>query len=240
VKATQPRLRLGLHIGRQSARPKRSKQKARPKRKERVAEVALRYQKVELRPPPDHTDKEPVVLWIVHALEEHPPAGVKPIEWFLLTTIEITSPEQAERLIGWYCLRWRIEDWHRVLKTGCKIEELGHERAERLKRAIAINAVIAWRIMLMTLLGRETPDLPAEVFFSDIELEVLEAFAKTRRDLKHLNPATRLYDAVFVVAKLGGYLGRKCDGPPGHQLMWYGYISLRLMFAGYILSNHDP
>ena len=105
-----------------------------------------------------------------------------------------------------------------MLKTGCKIEELGHHSAERLKRVLAINAVIAWRIMLLTLLGREIPDLPAEVFFSDLELEVLDAFAKTRRDLKHLKPTARLYDAVFVVAKLGGYLGRKHDGPPGHQI----------------------
>ena len=91
--------------------------------------------------------------------------------------------------------------------------------------------------MLMTLLGRETPDLPASVFFSDLELEVLAAFAKTRRDLKELRPATRLYDATLVVAKLGGYFGRKHDGPPGHQLMWYGYIELRSMTAGYALHS---
>ncbi|MGA7875837.1 MAG: hypothetical protein WCA08_09250, partial [Desulfoferrobacter sp.] len=75
-------------------------------------------------------------------------------------------------------LRWRIEDWHRVLKSGCRIEEAAHKTAERLKRSIAINLVIAWRIMLMTLLGRETPELPAEVLFSDLEIEVLKACAK--------------------------------------------------------------
>ena len=80
--------------------------------------------------------------------------------------------------MGWYCLRWRIEDWHRVLKSGCRIEALQHKTAERLKRAIAINLVIAYRIMLMTLLGRECPDLPAEVLFSDLEIEVLKAYAK--------------------------------------------------------------
>ena len=74
--------------------------------------------------------------------------------------------------------RWRIEDWHRVLKSGCRIEALQHKTAERLKRAIGINLVIAWRIMLMTLLGRECPQLPAEVFFSDLEIEVLQAYSK--------------------------------------------------------------
>ncbi|MHB1563887.1 MAG: hypothetical protein ACYCXP_07320 [Leptospirillum sp.] len=78
----------------------------------------------------------------------------------------------------WYSLRWRIEDWHRVLKSGCNIEELQHKSADRLKRAIAINLVIVWRIMLMTLLGRNSPELPSEVLFSDLELEVLTAYAK--------------------------------------------------------------
>ena len=237
VQATQPELQLQLLIGRQSARPKRSKQKARPKRKERTAEVTVRYQRVELRPPSYLKGKEPIALWAVHAIEEAPPAGSQAIQWYLLTTMEISSPEQAEQCLAWYCLRWRIEDWHRVLKTGCQIEQLRHETAERLKRAIAINAVIAWRIMLMTLLGRETPDLPADLLFSDLELKVLDAFANTRKDLR---PPTRLHDAVIIVAKLGGYLGRKNDPPPGHQVMWRGYTSLRYMCFGVALGIRPP
>lgn len=96
----------------------------------------------------------------------------------MLTTCEITTTQQAQECLRWYCLRWRIEDWHRVLKSGCRIEALQHKTAERLKRAIAINLVIAWRIMLMTLLGRAGPDLPAELLFSDSEIEVLHAYAK--------------------------------------------------------------
>ena len=197
----------------------------------------VRYQRLELRPPPYLKGQEPVALWAVHVVEEEPPAGAKAIEWCLLTTREITSPEQAEQCLQWYCLRWRIEDFYRVLKSGCQIEELSHDTAERLKRAIAINAVIAWRVMLMTLLGRATPDLPADLLFSDIELQVLQAFAKTRRDLK---PPTRLHAAVHVVAKLGGYLGRKNDPPPGHQLMWEGYTVLRHMCSGAALFMRGP
>ncbi len=236
VKASEPRARLEIFVGRQSARPKRSKQKARPRRKERVAECVLRYERVELRPPPYHGAKEPIGLWMVHVAEEQAPSGARPIEWFLLTTREITSPEEAEKCLAWYCLRWRIEDWHRVLKSGCQIEELQHKTAERLKRAIAINAVVAWRIMLMTLLGRETPDLPAEVLFSDLEIRVLKALARTRTDLK---PPERLGDAVRIVAKLGGYLGRKSDGPPGHQAMWEGFILLHGMCSGYVLAHEE-
>jgi hypothetical protein len=168
---------LRIHIPRQSARPKRSKQKARPHRSKRTAQVALRYQAVELPPPSDHKDKAPVKLWVVHIREETPPPGDTPLEWLLLTTLAVTSERIAEECIRWYRLRWRIEDWHRVLKSGCGTEKLAYRTAERLKRGIAINMVIAWRIMLMTLLGRQCPALPAEVLFSDIEIEVLSAHA---------------------------------------------------------------
>ncbi len=119
-------------------------------------------------------------MWIIHVSEDNPPPDAKAIEWFLLTTIDLNTTDDALACIKWYCLRWRIEDWHRVLKSGCKIEKLAHETAERLKRAIAINLVIAWRIMLMTLMGREMPNLPPDVIFSDLEMEVLEAYSKKK------------------------------------------------------------
>lgn len=170
--------RLFIQVGRQSERPKRSKQKARPKRLARTADVSLRYVQVHLLPPPYHKDMQPIAVRVVHVVEGNPPQGAEGIEWFLITTMDIASVQEAEQCVRWYCLRWRIEDWHRVLKTGCRIEQLAHKTAERLKRAIAINMVIAWRIMLMTLLGRQCPELPAEVLFSDLEIQVLQAYAK--------------------------------------------------------------
>ena len=175
--------------------------------------------------------QEPIEVWIVHALEEIPPPNTKAVEWFLLTTIPFTSVQDAERCLRWYCLRWRIEDWHRVLKSGCSIEKLAHKSAERLRRAIAINLVIAWRIMLMTLFGRETPELSAEVLFSDIELRTLLAYAKKKR----LTSPVLLGDAVRLVAKIGGYLGRNNDPPPGHQLIWQGYAEFQFMCMGFAL-----
>ena len=143
-----------------------------------MADLAVRTMRVELSAPKYYKDKEAVSLWVIHAQEQSPPPNTEAIEWFLLTTIEMASPEAAVECLQWYCLRWRIEDWHRVLKSGCRIEEIAHKTAERLKRAIAINLVIAWRIMLMTLLGREAAQLPAEVLFTDTELKVLGAYAK--------------------------------------------------------------
>ena len=224
---------LSLQIPRQSARPKLNKHKARPHRSERTAQVALRYQEVELPPPCDHKDKAPVKIWVVHLREETPPAGEPPLEWFLLTTIAVTSDQIAEECIRWYRRRWRIEDWHRVLKSGCGTEKLAYKTAERLKRGMAINMVIAWRIMLMTLLGRECPQLPAEVLFSDIEIEVLSAHAVK----KNIEPPTQLGEAVQLVASLGGYLARKKDPPPGHQIMWRGYAHLQILCDGYLLGR---
>lgn len=170
--------KVQIQVPHQSARPKLSKKKARPNRPSRQAHLEVRYQRIQLRPPKYYADKDPIDLWVIHAVESSPPAGTAPVEWFLLTTVNITSSEDAIQCLRWYCLRWRIEDWHRVLKSGCAIERIAHDTAERIRRAIAINLVIAWRIMLMTLLGRETPGLPAEVLFSDIELQVLRAYSK--------------------------------------------------------------
>ena len=172
--------RVRVSIPGLSARRKKSKQKARAARPGRRADLAVRTLQIELPPPEYYADKEPVTLFIVHALEESPPSHTKAVEWFLLTTVNITSTGDAERCLRWYTLRWRIEDWHRVLKSGCRINKLAHETAERLRRAIGINLVIAWRIMLMTLLGREMPDLPADTLFSDVECRTLRAYAEKK------------------------------------------------------------
>jgi hypothetical protein len=223
---------LDVEVHRQSARPKKSKQKAREKRAPRVANLSLRYRRVELKPSRHLPDHEPLSLWVIEALEESPPEGVKPLHWILLTTIEIDSVEKAKECIRWYCARWRIEDWHRVLKSGCRIERFAHKTVDRLRRAIAINLVVAWRVMVMTLLRREEPELPADVVLSELEIEVINAFAEKAR---HLKPATHLGDTVQLVARLGGYLARSNDPPPGHQMMWRGFVKLQAMCEGYAL-----
>ena len=212
-----------VEVQRLSARAKASKQARKDRRAARVAEVTLRYQQVALPCP----GAAPVELWVVHVREQQPPPAAEPLEWFLLTTLQVTSAVDATRILQWYALRWRIEEYFRVLKSGCKVEELQHHTAERLERAMAIKMVIGWRIQLMVQLGREVPDLPGDLLFSDGELRVLATFARSRK----LPPPARLGDAVGLVARLGGWLGRTRD-PPGAQLMWHGYTQLvALAFA---------
>lgn len=235
VEQTPVQFRLRIDIPRYSARRKKAGRAARRKSSARQAEVAVRYTPVNLLPPRWglNSGKTPVPVWFIHIVEENPPEGIEPLEWRLITTIEIDSKEKAIQCLRWYKLRWRIEDWHRVLKTGCKIERLAHKTAERLKRAIAINMVIAWRIMLMTLLGREVPNLPAEVLFSDIEIEVLQRHALKKK----LKKPSSLGDAVILLGRLGGYLGRGKDPPPGHEVIWKGYSQLQTMCMGFSLAE---
>ena len=205
-----------------SARVSTRQKQAREEREERVASVELRWQGVQLRDP--HRRGEAVRLNLVHVREEAEPQGAERLEWFLLTALGVETQREAEQVLEWYRLRWRIEDWHRVLKTGCKIQKLAHRRAERIERAVTINALIAWRLTAMTLLGRDTPELPAETLFTEIELAVLEDFAQERR----LERPDNLGRAVLTLAMMGGYLNysRKQYAAPGHQVLWEGYMRL--------------
>ena len=199
----------------------------------RQAVLTLRYQEVTLRPPrSDLRSKGPITLWAVCAREQKPPAGAKRIEWFLLTTEKVESAEDAARIVEYYTRRWRIEEWHRVLKQGCKVQEYQNETAERLKRAVVIDAVIAWRIQLMTLLGREVPDLPSDVFFDEWELKILEEL-EAREGKRAKKPPFTLGQAIILVAKLGGYLARRSDPPPGCECIWEGMIRLYDRAEGY-------
>ena len=112
VKASEPQVVFSLYLKRQSARPKRSKQQARPVRPERTAKMTSRYCRIALRPPSTHPEKEPLALWIIHAVEAKPAEGEKPIEWFLLTTKEVNAPEQVRTILEWYRLRWRAQSAH--------------------------------------------------------------------------------------------------------------------------------
>jgi Domain of unknown function (DUF4338)/Transposase DNA-binding len=142
----------------------------------RQARVELRWGKVTVAAPATtQTRHLPALeLYALLLFEPHSPKGAKGLRWVLLTTVPIDSRKQALRCLRWYTLRWRIEEWHRVLKSGCRIELHQHHSAERLARAIAIDAVIAWRAMLLTLLGREVPEIPCKMIFAPWECTLLK------------------------------------------------------------------
>ena len=198
----------------------------------RTAQAELRWQTVEL--PAPARGEAALRMQLVHVWERAAPEGVEALEWFLLTTLPVASLADAEQVLEWYRLRWRIEDWHRMLKSGCKVEYLGHRTGQRIERAVTIKAVIAWRLAAMTLLGRETPELPSEVFFTQIQLRVLRHFASKRG----LAAPGNLGLAVRTMAILGGYLYRAHAPPPGHQKIWEGWTRLTIMSEAYELKDY--
>lgn len=170
VKIAVPRQRE--HLGKPS-------DPGRPALAAREAEVEARYKEVTLCAPqkPQTRERPPLRLWAIYLEEKNPPAGATAVRWLLLTTVQVASAKQALRCLRWYCRRWRIEEWHRVMKSGCKILEHQNHDAEVLLRAIALDAVIAWRIMLLALLGRTVPGLPCDLLFNPCECEVLDLLA---------------------------------------------------------------
>ena len=221
--------RIDVEVDGLTARPKSSRKRARPARRKRLANCELRFRSVTLPATPSVAEADPVRVSAVHVVETHPPENETALQWFLLSTLEVTSANEAAELVGFYLQRWRIEDFFRVLKSGCRVEFLLFRTADRLQRAIAINAVIAWRIMVMTLLGRQVPDCDPQLMFADYELDFLRDYAREQK----LQAPTRLDDAVRLVAHLGGYRERKQDPHPGHQIMWHGQTRLSSAALGH-------
>lgn len=158
-----------------------------------------------------------LTLWVVEARQMGANAD-KGICWRLLTNLPVTDLASAVEKVQWYRLRWRIEEFHRVLKSGCNAEGRQLERVERLKRALAVDMIVAWRIMELTRVARQYPERPATELLTEEEVVVLRSMAKKLQAKKLIT----IYDAVRAIAQMGGFLGRKNDGEPGSMTLWYG------------------
>ena len=156
---------------------------------------------------------------MVFVEEINPPEGEEPITWLLLTSLPVDTFEQACLVVEYYLCRWQVEIYFKVLKSGCKTEDRQLETAGRIKPCIALYMIVAWRVLFVTMLGRECPDLPCTALFEDDEWKPVYMIAKNEAP-----PETppSLGDFTIMVASLGGYLNRKCDGPPGPKTMWVG------------------
>ena len=172
----------------------------------------------------------PVTWWVIDAREIDPPEGEEPIHWVLSTSWPVTDFEAAQRILRLYLARWDIEVFHRVLKTGCRVEEIQLKTEEALRPCLAMYLIIAWRILYLTHLGRECPDLPCSVVFEEAEWKAVVGIAVKRKmkaaaTLENREPT--LNEMILLVGAFGGHLGRKSDGPPGAQSMWQGLTRVR-------------
>lgn len=165
---------------------------------------------------------------VIYAQEVGKTKGSRdPIDWKLITDLKVETLKEAIEKLNWYALRWRIERYFFILKSGCKIEELKLRTAGALYKLISIYCIIAWRIFWMTMINRESESLSAKVALTPTEIKTLDQLKPSKSKAKPI-----LSDYIIKIAKLGGYIGRASDPPPGNKVIWKGMERLADILIG--------
>jgi transposase-like protein/DDE family transposase len=199
---------------------------ARPGKPKRTATVRIRWAPLTIVPPRQKRGEErgvPLPVWVVYVQEVDPPAGVEPLEWILLTNVPVIGFDDAGERVDWYSLRWTIEEYHKVLKTGCGIETLQFTTEARLQPAIALLSVVALHLLNLRDVSRR-PDAktrPATDIFPLLFVEVLSLWRYGHRQ------SLSVHDFFLALARLGGHQNRKHDHPPGWLVLWRGWTKLQ-------------
>ena len=212
------------------------------KRRRRSAQVTVRYAPVEVPPPrndPRTARRPPMRVWAVYVHEDDPPAEESALEWMLLTSEPVQTDADALRCLQWYRQRWKIEEWHRALKEGCRVERSQLDDVADLQRLAALAGVVAVRMLhLRDLADEDSPqaDSPAALQASapPAWIDVVSRLAGVA--------AAALTPRVFLltIARRGGYLGRKHDARPGWMLLWRGWYDIQRMVEGFVLMRAPP
>ena len=201
-------------------------------RKARTARVALSYGPLRLLAPDKQEHELPSLdVWVVRVWEINAPEGVEPLEWVLLTSLPVETVAQAWERVGWYRRRWIVEDYHQALKTGCRMEERQLGNYEGLRRFMGLLAPLAVRLLQLRTLARQQPERPAA--------EVLPAEMIQVVALKTGSQAAGMTveQCVKRIAQLGGYQGRRSDGPPGWKTLWHGWLKIQTLLEGVQLAR---
>lgn len=206
-----------------------------------TARVDLRFCRMTVHPPVGKQKRyPPLSLTVIHAHERGTPKGREPIRWNLLTDLPVEDLAAAVEKLNWYALRWKLETYHKVLKSGCHAEQARLRTAERLTNLLAVLCVVGWRVFWLTMVNRATPDAPAESVLTEPEIELLDRMAARATPTGELRAPQRTISHYLVqIAKLGGYLARAQDPPPGNMVLWRGLTRLTDMLLGFGLRNDD-
>ncbi len=220
--------------------PKRKRTKQYKDRDARIATVNVKFGTFMFNPPRNNikhdTEELPdIAMNAIYVFESDPPEGEDAVEWMLLTNIPVTSFDDAYEKITWYCLRWRIEMYFKVMKSGFRVENCRLAYAERLKRYLTVMSIVTWRLFMMTLIARTDPDLPCVTLLAEHEWKVL--FLKVNKNKKLPAQTPSIGEAVIWIAKLGGFLARKSDGYPGSIPLWRGWKRLSDLTEGWNLAT---
>jgi hypothetical protein len=198
-----------------------------------TARVVLRFCRMTVHPPIAKKRRYPVLsLTVISARERGTPAGRDPIRWELLTDLPVEDVASAVEKLDWYAMRWKLETYHKVLKSGCRAEQSKLRTAERLTNLLAVFCLIGWRVFWLTMTNRVTPDAPAESALTRTEIDILDRVAEqapaAKRTVSHY---------LVAIARLGGYLARTKDPPPGNTVVWRGLTRLTDIQLGFELHS---
>jgi len=203
------------------------------------ASVELRYRRVHVLPPIGKQKRYPALtLTVIHARERTAPPDRPAIDWKLITDLPVLTCEAAIEKLHWYALRWKIEVFHKVLKSGCRAEEARLRTAERLVKLIALFCILSWRVFWMTMINRSAPHAVPGLALTETELVLLDRLVPDKPQAR--TSARTLSSYLIKVARLGGYLARSRDPPPGNIVMWRGLSRLTDITLGAKLARTAP
>jgi hypothetical protein len=198
--------------------------------------VAIRYQRLQVCPPIGKQKKYPsLMLTVIHAQERTKPRGRDKIDWKLITNLPIRSRQEAVEKLRWYAMRWKIETFHKILKSGCKAEDSKLRAAQRIVNLIAILCILAWRVYWLTMMNRVAPSGSPLTALTSLETRILDRVFKERPGRPGEKPTLSAY--LTKIARLGGYLARTRDPPPGNTVMWRGMSRLTDIELGFLLGS---
>jgi hypothetical protein len=191
-------------------------------------ELEVKFKTLEIKPSDGRKAKiyGPLKVSVIYANEIGRKSGRSLINWKLITDLPVKNLKAAVEKLRWYALRWKIEVFFKILKSGCKAEDSKLRTSARLSKLISIFCVLGWRVFWMTMINREIEAAPAEIALTDEETAILDHIFPPRKKNQTLS------DYIIKVARLGGYLARSSDPPPGNQVMWRGVRRLTEIHLG--------
>jgi hypothetical protein len=203
--------------------------------KQREAKLEIKFLPLVVHPPQYKKRAHPALsLTVIEARELGRGKKGERIVWKLLTNLPVRSLRSAIEKLSWYAMRWKIETFHKILKSGCRAEESRLRTAERLVNLLALFCILSWRVFWVTMLRRAAPALKARLVFTPSELQILQSL-HTRNAIEKAS----LDCCVLQLAKLGGYLARATDPPPGPLVIWRGLSRLTDLHLGFSLVEKN-
>jgi len=199
------------------------------------ATVRVKYHRLRVYPPVGKQKKyPPLMLTVIHAQEASAPRGREKIDWKLITNLPVRSRKDAVEKLAWYAMRWRIETFHKILKSGCRAEASKLRTAERIVNLIAVFCILSWRIFWMTMMNRVAPGASPLVALTRLETHLMDKLI--RHDSAQRPRKATLSFYLTKIARLGGYLARAKDPPPGNTVMWRGLSRLTDIELGFLMG----